>query len=151
MTVRWTSAFASWRYFPFCGTKMRKYIQRSILHSYHGFPSLLVTYVAIPVKNGFSNAWRKADFRHTKSRYDGYIISTVDFGWFVPFGENQNFLCLKLIEIVILWVYYIIPFGFSLFGHFLVITFQIFILHVWLRITDEGSVPEMLIWSILLI
>ena len=32
--------------------------------------------------------------------------------------------------------------------HFLVITFQLFILHVWLRITDEGSVPEMRIWSI---
>ena len=28
------------------------------------------------------------------------------------------------------------------------LTFQLFILHVWLRITDEGSVPEMLIWSI---
>ena len=37
------------------------------------------------------------------------------------------------------------------FWHFLVITFQLFILHVWLRITDEGSVPEMRIWSILLI
>ena len=44
-----------------------------------------------------------------------------------------------------------IPFGFSLFRHFLVITFQFFILHVWLRITDEGSVPEMRIWSISLI
>ena len=37
------------------------------------------------------------------------------------------------------------------FWHFLVIAFQLFILHVWLRITDEGSVPEMCIWSILLI
>ena len=36
-------------------------------------------------------------------------------------------------------------------SHFLVITFQHFILHVWLRITDEGSVPEMRIWSISLI
>ena len=58
---------------------------------------------------------------------------------------------LKLIEIVIMWVYYTIPFGFSLFWHFLVITFQHLILHVWLRITDEGSVPEMRIWSISLI
>ena len=33
---------------------------------------------------------------------------------------------LKLIEIVILWVYYTIPFGFNLFWHFLVITFQPF-------------------------
>ena len=52
---------------------------------------------------------------------------------------------------VVLWVYYTIPFGFSLFRHFLVITFQFFIPHFWLRITDEGSVPEMRIWSILLI
>ena len=47
--------------------------------------------------------------------------------------------------------YFTIPFGFSLFWHFLVITFQLFILQVWLRITDEGSVPEMRIWSISLI
>ena len=44
------------------------------------------------------------------------------------------------------------PFWLQLvFWHFLVITFQLFILHVWLRITDEGSVPEMRIWSIMLI
>ena len=47
-----------------------------------------------------------------------------------------------------LWVYYTITFGFCLFRHFLRITFLNFF--VWLRITDEGSVPEMLIWSILL-
>ena len=47
-----------------------------------------------------------------------------------------------------MWVYYTIPFDFSLFWHFLVITFQHFILNVWLRITDEYSVPEMRIWSI---
>ena len=80
-----------------------------------------------------------------------YPSSTVDYGWLVAFEKHQNFPCLKLIEIVILWVYYTIPFGFSLFWHFLVITFQLFILHVWLRITDEGSVLEMRIWSILLI
>ena len=39
-------------------------------------------------------------------------------------------------------VYYTIPFGFSFFWHFLVITFQLFKLPVWLRITDEGSVSE---------
>ena len=33
-------------------------------------------------------------------------------------------------------------------GRFLVLTFQLFKLHVCLRITDEGSVPEMRIWSI---
>ena len=55
----------------------------------------------------------------------------------------------KLIEIVILWVYYTIPFGFSLFlgHHFPTFETNPF----WLRITDEGSVPEMRIWSILLI
>ena len=55
--------------------------------------------------------------------------STVDFGWFVAFGEHQNFPCLRLIEIVILWVYCTIPFGFNLFWHLLVITFQLFKLH----------------------
>ena len=111
----------------------------------------------------------------------------------IAFGEHQNFPCLKLIEIVVLWVYYTIPFGFSLFWHFLVITIQLFyttclakdhgrgfstrnahMVHivnlirlemvytsskksllvfefVWRRITDEGSVPEINIWSTLLI
>ena len=32
----------------------------------------------------------------------------------------------KLIEILILWVYYTIPIGFSLFRHFLDITFHLF-------------------------
>ena len=57
----------------------------------------------------------------------------------------------KLTEIVILWVHYTIPFGFSLIWHFLDITFQLLNYFVWLRITDEGSLPEMRIWSILLI
>ena len=35
----------------------------------------------------------------------------------------------KLIEIVILWVYYTIPYGFSLFWYFLGILFQIFLIH----------------------
>ena len=52
----------------------------------------------------------------------------------------------------ILWVYFTIPFGFSLFLALLDITFQLLKLSpFWLRITDEGSVPEMRIWSILLI
>ena len=37
------------------------------------------------------------------------------------------------------------------FGSFWSLLFQLFILHVWLRITDEGSVPEIRIWSISLI
>ena len=55
----------------------------------------------------------------------------------------------KLIEIVKVWVYYTIPYGFDLFRHFLGITFHLFKFFVWLRITDKGSVPEMRIWSIL--
>ena len=50
-----------------------------------------------------------------------------------------------------LWICYTIFFGFSLFWHFSNITFQHFYYFVWLRITDEGSVPEMRIWSILFI
>ena len=52
------------------------------------------------------------------------------------------FSVLKLIEIVILWVYYTIPFGFSLFRHFWDNTFNFWNDFVWLRITDERSVPE---------
>ena len=56
----------------------------------------------------------------------GHMLSSssVDFGWFVAFGEHQNFPCLKLIEIVI-WGF--IPVGFSLFLHFLVIIFTFLI------------------------
>ena len=61
----------------------------------------------------------------------------------------SKFAVLKLIEIVILRVDYTIPFGFSFFRQFWDIIFQLFILHVWLRITDEGSVPGMRILSIL--
>ena len=38
----------------------------------------------------------------------------------------SKFAVLKLIEIVILWVYYTIPFGFSFFRHFWDIIFQPF-------------------------
>ena len=71
--------------------------------------------------------------------------STVDVGWFVAFWNHQNFQCLKLIEIVILWVHYTVPLGFSMFWG---ITVQFFIRLFWLRITDEGSMPEMRIWAI---
>ena len=63
----------------------------------------------------------------------------------------SKFSMLKLIEIVILWVYYTIPFGLSFFRYFLALFFNFFNYFVWLRITDEGSIPEMRIWSILLI
>ena len=63
----------------------------------------------------------------------------------------SKFSVSNLIEIVILWVYYTIPFGFSLFRHFLASLFNFLNYFDWLRITDEGSVSEMRIWSILLI
>ena len=47
-----------------------------------------------------------------------------------------------------LWVYYTIPFGLSLMWHFFGIIFNLLNYFVWLRITDEGSVPEMRMWSI---
>ena len=58
---------------------------------------------------------------------------------------------LKLTDIVILWVYYTIPFGFTWIWHFCVITLQFLNYFRWLRITDVGSVPEMRIWSIFII
>ena len=63
----------------------------------------------------------------------------------------SKFSVLKLIRIVILWVYYIIPFGLSLIGTFGASLFIFLNYFVWLRIYDEGSVHEMRIWSILLI
>ena len=58
---------------------------------------------------------------------------------------------LKLFEILILWVHYDNPFGFSFFRHFWASLFNFLNYFVRLRITDEGSVPEMRIWSILFI
>ena len=63
----------------------------------------------------------------------------------------SKFSVLKLIEIVIVWVYYTIPFGFSLFRQFWAFIFNFRNDIVRLRITDEGSLPEMRIWSIFLI
>ena len=63
----------------------------------------------------------------------------------------SKFSVLKLIEIVILWDFYTIPFGFSLFRNFRVNIFYFGHHFVWRRITDEGSLPKMRIWSILLI
>ena len=50
-----------------------------------------------------------------------------------------------------LLVYYTIPFGFSLFRQFWASLLNFFNYFVWLRITEEGSVPEMRITSKLLI
>ena len=43
------------------------------------------------------------------------------------------------------------PFWLKLVSALFNITFKLLKYFVWLRITDEGSVPEMHIWSILLI
>ena len=53
---------------------------------------------------------------------------------------HKLFSVLKLTEIVILWVYYTIPFGFSLFFDTFWASLFIFLLKyfVWLRITYEG-------------
>ena len=63
----------------------------------------------------------------------------------------SKFSVLKLNGIVTLWVYYTIAFDFSLFRHFWASLFNFLDNFLWLRITDDGSVPEMRIWSILLI
>ena len=47
-----------------------------------------------------------------------------------------------------MWVYYTIPFRFTLFGHFWAYIFNFLNYFIWLRITDEGPVPEMRIWAI---
>ena len=47
---------------------------------------------------------------------------------------------LKLTEIVILWVYYTIPFGFSLIWHFLDITFQLLNYFVMPPLKKEGHI-----------
>ena len=65
--------------------------------------------------------------------------------------RGSKFSALKLIDIIILWVYYTIPFGFRVVRHFWASLFNWLNYFVWLRITDEGSVPEMRIWPMLLI
>ena len=62
-------------------------------------------------------------------------------------SSSSSVVCIPK-EIVILWVYYTIPFGFSLFWHFGIFSHSLNYFDR-LRITDEGSVPEMRIWSIL--
>ena len=61
-----------------------------------------------------------------------------------------NILQVKTVgkTIVMLWVYYTIPFGVNFFRHFWDIFFNLFNYFLWLRITDDGSIPEMRTWSI---
>ena len=101
-----------------------------------------------------------------ETRFLELAMSLLDFSPRIPLGpfsillrlrlvrsvlRASNFPCLKFIEIAILWVYYTIPFGFTLFGHFWAYIFNFLNYFLWLRITDEGSVPGMRIWSISLI
>ena len=58
---------------------------------------------------------------------------------------------LKFIESVILWIYYMASLlAPASFGIFVTSLFNFLNYFVWLRIADEGSVPEICIWSILL-
>ena len=58
---------------------------------------------------------------------------------------------LKFIEIVILWIYNMTSLLASAsLGTFVTSLLNFLNYFVWLRITDEGSVPEMRIWSMLL-
>ena len=62
----------------------------------------------------------------------------------------STFPVLKFIEIVILWIYYMASLLASAsFGTFVTSLFNFLNYFVGLRITDEGSVTEMRIWSIL--
>ena len=63
----------------------------------------------------------------------------------------SKFSVLKLIEVVILWVYCTIPLSFGFFRHILALFLKFYNYFLWRRITDEGSISEMRIWSILLI
>ena len=58
----------------------------------------------------------------------------------------SKFSVLKFIEIVILWIYYMASLLASAsFGTFVTSLLNFLNYFVWLRITDEGSVPEMCI------
>ena len=78
--------------------------------------------------------------------YATYILKSWPISQLVDIKAPQ-----RLNGIVILLFYYTIPFGFTLFRHIWVIIFNFWNYFVWLRITDEGSLSEMGIWSILLI
>ena len=65
--------------------------------------------------------------------------------------RTSIFSVLKFIEFVILWFNYITSLLASAsFGTFVTSLFNFLNYFVWLRITDEDSVTEMRIWSILL-
>ena len=86
---------------------------------------------------------------HVSETFVNYKIFCWILGWIRR--HWHNFPCLKLIEIVIVWVHFTIPFRCNFFLDFGA-SYLTFIQHfVWLRITDEGSITEMRIWLLLLI
>ena len=72
----------------------------------------------------------------------GIVVRTTTNGFQNIVPDNTLFIdtyCLCLSHVLLLYLVL------ALFG----ITFHILNFFVWIRITDEGSVPEMRIWSIL--
>ena len=136
----------------FCDTKLNFVSQNSILSHKSQFCDTKLNFVS---QNSIQS--NKIKFCVTKLNFESqssimchkieFCVTELNFVtqksilWY-------KFSVLKLIEIVILWVYYTIPFGLSFFRYFFALFFNNFL---WLRITDEGSIPEMRIWSILLI
>ena len=75
--------------------------------------------------------------------------STVDFSWLIRIVSRASTFCvLKFIEIVIFGVYPPSLLASVCFGTFVISLFNLFSYFVWLRITDDGSVLVMRIWSI---
>ena len=77
------------------------------------------------------------------------VLRSTSVDWFVAFRELQKFSCWNLLELLFLgfihdpfWLQYVVALLWYLFSFFS--------FFVWLRITDDGSVLEMGIWSILL-
>ena len=65
-------------------------------------------------------------------------------------SRASTFSVFKFLEIVIFGVYSQSLLASVCFGTFVISLFNFFSYFVWLRITDDGSVLEMRIWSILL-
>ena len=65
-------------------------------------------------------------------------------------SRASTFSVLKFIEIVFFRVYLPSLLDSACFGTFVISLFNFFSYFVWLRITDDGSILEMRIWSILL-
>ena len=73
-----------------------------------------------------------------------YMYKKTDFN--VAFSKAT-----KSIQNIILRLYYTIRFTLTYFGIIWACHFNLLIYFVWLRMPDEGSIPEILIWSILFI